>query len=65
MVRAAYQQKGCALLLDRQAVLLGNPAMDITSAVVTALNAKLTQFTFDRERLDATAAATPAATAPR
>jgi outer membrane protein len=65
MVRAAYQQKGCALLLDRQAVLLGNPAMDITSAVVTALNAKLTQFTFDRERLDAAAAATPAATAPR
>lgn len=64
MVRAAYQQKGCALLLDRQAVLLGNPTMDITPAVVTALNGKLTQFTFDRERLDAAAAAAPAA-APR
>lgn len=62
LVRIAYQQKGCSLLLDRTAVLLGAPAMDITPAVVTALNAKLTQFTFDRERLDATPAAaqTPA-----
>jgi outer membrane protein len=65
MVRTAYQQKGCALLLDRQAVLLGNPTMDITPAVVTALNAKITQFTFDRERLDAAAGAAAPAAAPR
>ncbi len=61
-VRVAYQAKGCALLLDRQAVMLGNPSMDITPQVVTALNGKITQFTFDRERLDAApAAAAPAA----
>jgi outer membrane protein len=29
-----------------------NPSMDITPAVITGLNAKITQFTFDRERLD-------------
>jgi len=60
-VRVAYQAKGCALLLDRQAVMLGNPSMDITPQVVTALNGKITQFTFDRERLDAAPAAAPAA----
>jgi outer membrane protein len=63
-VRVAYQAKGCALLLDRQAVMLGNPSMDITPQVVTALNGKITQFTFDRERLDA-APATAAAPAAR
>jgi outer membrane protein len=72
MIRAAYQQKGCSILLQRQAVVIGNPAMDITPAVVTALNAKLTQFPFDRERLDQQAAGaappvaqTPSTPAPR
>ena len=53
-VRQAYQQKGCAILIQHSAVLgiMFNPAMDITPQVVTALNAKLTQFAFDRERLD-------------
>jgi outer membrane protein len=68
MIRAAYQQKGCSVLLNRQAVVIANPAMDITPSVVTALNAKLTQFAFDRERLDQAAAPavaqTPAARAP-
>lgn len=52
MIRQAYQAKGCSVLLQRQAVVIGNPAMDITQSVVTALNAKLTQFPFDREHLD-------------
>jgi outer membrane protein len=67
LIRTAYQQKGCSILLNRQAVVIANPAMDITPAVVTALNAKLTQFAFDRERLDQAAPApaqTPAARAP-
>jgi len=34
--------------------------MDITPAAITALNAKITQFTFDRERLDTQPAAAPA-----
>ncbi|WP_091739666.1 OmpH family outer membrane protein [Phenylobacterium immobile] len=57
LVRQAYEAKGCAILLQREAVLMANPASDITPAVVTALNAKITQFTFDRERLDGAAAA--------
>ena len=52
LIRQAYQQKGCSVLLQRTAVVIANPAMDLTPAVVTALNAKITQFTFDRERLD-------------
>jgi outer membrane protein len=67
LIRTAYQQKGCSILLNRQAVVIANPAMDLTPAVVTALNAKLTQFAFDRERLDQAAppvAQTPAARAP-
>ena len=64
IVRQVYQQKGCSLLLNRQAVLVGNPAMDVTQAAIAALNAKITQFTFDRERLD-TAPAPAAASSPR
>lgn len=65
LIQQAYQQKGCSLLLTREAVLLGNPAMDITPAVVTALNSKITTFAFDREHLDqAASAAPPVATVP-
>lgn len=56
LVRDAYQAKNCSILLEREAVLLANPASDITAQVVTALNGKLTQFAFDRERLDNQAA---------
>lgn len=65
LMRQVYQQKACSILLQHQAVLgaFFNPAMDITPAVVTALNGKITQFTFDRERLDQPGAA-PAAGAP-
>ena len=64
LVRTSYQARGCSILLNREALTLNlaNPAMDITAPVVTALNAKITQFTFDRERLDQ-AATNP--TAPR
>lgn len=53
VVRAAYQQAKCSILISREAVIVApNPSMDITPAVITGLNAKITQFTFDRERLD-------------
>lgn len=66
LIRQAYQAKGCAVLFNRQAILLANPATDITPQVVTGLNAKITQFAFDRERLDQGAArpGAPAAAAP-
>ncbi|MEO8115239.1 MAG: OmpH family outer membrane protein [Phenylobacterium sp.] len=61
LIRQAYQAKGCSLLLQRNALVIANPAMDITPAVVTALNAKITQFAFDRERLDQAATSAPPA----
>lgn len=51
-----YQQHRCSLLLNRQAVLIANPEMDVTPGAVTALNAKITQFSFEREHLDTAAA---------
>ncbi|ACG78182.1 conserved hypothetical protein [Phenylobacterium zucineum HLK1] len=56
LIRQVYQQRQCSVLLNRDSVIIGNPAMDITQGVVTALNAKITQFAFDRERLDQPAA---------
>jgi outer membrane protein len=64
LIRQVYQSQKCAMLVNRQAVVLANPAADITPTVVSALNAKITQFAFDRERLDGPAAAAPAAAAP-
>ena len=42
----------CSLLIDRNSVLGSNPTMDITGDVVKLLDGKITQFAFDRERLD-------------
>lgn len=52
IIRQVYQSRQCSLLLNRDSVVIANPAMDISQPVVTALNAKITQFAFDRERLD-------------
>ena len=46
---SVYQQSHCSLLLDAQAVWLGNPAMDVTPQLITALNARIQTLTFDRE----------------
>lgn len=51
-IRQAYQAAKCSILFDRESVMLANPAMDITPAVVTALDARIKTLTFDRERLD-------------
>jgi outer membrane protein len=47
-----YQQHRCSILINRTAVLLGNPDMDLSQQAVTQLNAKIQQFAFDREHLD-------------
>ena len=51
-VAAQVKAANCGVVLDAQAVVLANQAMNLTPAVVTALNAKFTQFDFDREHLD-------------
>lgn len=51
-IRQVYQAQKCSILLDRESVMLANPAMDITGAVVAALDARIKTLTFDRERLD-------------
>jgi len=51
-IRQAYQAKTCSILIERESVLLGNPAMDITDSVVAAVDARIKTLTFDRERLD-------------
>jgi len=52
LIAAAAQAQKCAIVVDRSAVVMVNPAMDLSPAVVTALNGKLTQFAFERARLD-------------
>jgi outer membrane protein len=67
LIRQAYQQKACSVLINRNAVVgdMFNPASDLTNTVVAALNTKITQFAFDREHLDQAAAPTAAPAAPR
>ena len=52
LISSASQQQKCAIVLDRSGVVVVNPAMDLTQGVVTGLNGKITQFAFDRTRLD-------------
>ena len=63
IAKQQYQARRCSILLDRSSVMLGNPAMDLTPAVIQGLNARIQTFAFERERMQA-AAATPAATTP-
>lgn len=51
-IKQVYQAQKCSVLFDRESVMLANPSMDITDAVVTALDARIKTLTFDRERLD-------------
>lgn len=45
---AVYQERGCGLLLDRSAVYISNPAMDVTDLVIQRLNASLPSISFNR-----------------
>ena len=57
VIAAVYKSRDCGLLVDRGSVLGGNMANDLTPAVVTGLDAKITTITFDRENLSAPTAA--------
>lgn len=64
LVQQVATQRNCSVVINRQALVLGGGGqMDITPAVVAALDAKITQFAFERERLDQQPAAAPAAAA--
>ena len=56
IISAVAVQRACSLLLNGSAVLAAAPAMDISPMVVQQLDAKIQQFAFDREHLDAQAA---------
>jgi outer membrane protein len=49
LVRTVFEERHCSLLLNGDGVMAANPAMDLTSAVVTRLNATMSTITFDRE----------------
>ena len=51
VLNTVYGQRGCGVLLDGSAVVAANPAVDITAAVVTALDARISTITFERETL--------------
>lgn len=51
IAKQVYQQRRCAILFDRESVMLGNPAMDVTPSVISGLNARIQTFAFERERL--------------
>ncbi|HEV2365030.1 MAG TPA: OmpH family outer membrane protein [Caulobacteraceae bacterium] len=58
IAKQLYQQHRCSALIDKNAVMLVNPEMDLTAQAVTMLNARITQFPFERENLQAQAATT-------
>ena len=64
IVIAVMKSRNCGVVLDGQAALAFNPSMDLTPDVVRQLDAKITQFPFEREHMD-TGAAVPAAGAQR
>ncbi|HUB89719.1 MAG TPA: OmpH family outer membrane protein [Dyella sp.] len=53
VIADAYRSKNCGLLLDRNAVLGGNMANDLTPLVVQGLDAKITTISFNLEQLPA------------
>lgn len=53
VISDAYRSKNCGLLLDRNVVLGGNMANDLTPLVVQGLDAKITTISFNLEQLPA------------
>lgn len=51
LLAAAYAQKSCGLLFDRNTVLGGNYANDLTGAVIAALDGKLSAIPIQRVTL--------------
>lgn len=56
VIAQVYKARGCGLLLDRNSVIAGNLAGDLTAGVVAGLDAKITTITFDLEPAPASSA---------
>jgi outer membrane protein len=54
VARSLYEQHRCSILVNKDSVMIANPQMDLTSAAVAGLNARIQQFAFEREHLEAT-----------
>jgi hypothetical protein len=61
VIAQVYASRKCGLLLTRDAMMGGNPAADLTAAVVQGLDARISTITFPREALPAETAAAPKA----
>lgn len=53
VITETYRNKSCGVLLDRNAVLGGNMANDLTPLVVQGLDTKITTISFNLEQLPA------------
>jgi outer membrane protein len=47
------------VIVSSDALIVGNPAMDVTESVIAGVNAKIQTITFDREHLDQPQAPAP------
>jgi Skp family chaperone for outer membrane proteins len=56
LIEQVYKERGCGLLLSREAVLAGNVEMDITPATIAALDRKITDLPFERQATASSAA---------
>ncbi len=57
IVRQAFVQHNCSVLLDATTVISASQTMDITPSVIQGLDAKLQSFNFEREHIDPSQAA--------
>jgi Skp family chaperone for outer membrane proteins len=53
VIAQIYKERGCGLLVSREAIMGSNPAMDITTDVVAGLDAKITTIKVEREHIEA------------
>ena len=49
---SVYNTRKCSVVMNAEALIAANPAMDISDDVATQLNGRMSTITFDRERLD-------------
>lgn len=52
LVELAQRERNCSVILNADALFGISTQMDLTPSVVQKLDAKITEFAFDRERLD-------------